>query len=95
MGSIPLETSRLRMRLLERSDAPASQKAAHAREIADTIISLPHPYPDGEAELYVVRRLVELGERRSAIFVMELRYEKRFCGPIKIRDIDRERFQGN
>jgi integrase len=60
MGNIPLETFRLRMCLLERSDAPASQKAARAREIADSTIALPHPYPDGEAELYGVSRLVEL-----------------------------------
>lgn len=44
-----------RLRPLELSDTSAIQMAAGAREIADTMISLPHPYPDGEAELYIAR----------------------------------------
>ncbi len=44
-----LETTRLRLRPLELFDSSAIQKAAGARQIADTMISLPHPYPAGES----------------------------------------------
>ena len=54
-----LKTLRLRLRPLKLSDASAIQKAASARKIADTMISLPHPYPAGEAERYVARQLDE------------------------------------
>ena len=89
-----LETSRLRMRLLEPSDAPAIQKVARAREIADTMISIPHPYPAGEAERYVARQQAERAAGRSVTFAAELKAEGRFCGLIEIRDIDREHSQG-
>jgi len=56
-----LETPRLRMRPLERSDTSAIQHAASARKIADTMISLPHPYPAGEAERYVAKQQAEVG----------------------------------
>ena len=52
MNQFVLETPRLRLRPLEQSDAPAIQKAAGAREIADTMISLPRPFPIEKAELY-------------------------------------------
>jgi len=47
-----LENPQLRLRPLKRSDASAIQKAASAQKIADTMISLPHPYPEGEAARY-------------------------------------------
>jgi len=48
-----IETLRLQLRPLEVSDSFEIQKAAGNREIADTMISLPHPYPEGEAERYI------------------------------------------
>ena len=50
-----LETLCLRLRPLERSDTSAIQKTADTREIADTMISLPHPYPADEAERQFAR----------------------------------------
>jgi len=89
-----LETPRLRIRPLEPSDAPAIRKAARAREIADTMISIPHPYPAGEAERYVARQQAERAAGRSVTFALELKAKRRFCGLIEIRDIDREHSQG-
>ena len=51
-----LKTQALLLRPLKLSDASAIQKAASARKIADTMISLPHPYPVGEAERYVAQQ---------------------------------------
>ncbi len=89
-----LETQRLRIRPLERSDTLAIQKAACVREIADTMISLPHPYPTGEAERYVARQQPEREAGRSVIFTIEQKTEGLFCGLIEVRDIDREHSQG-
>jgi len=89
-----IETLRLRLRPLEHSDASAIQNAADTREIADTMISLPHPFPMGKAELYVARKQAEVEAGRSAIFTIEQKAEVWFYGLIEVRDIDREHSQG-
>ena len=89
-----IETKRLRLRPTTPSDASAIQKSASAREIADTMISLPHPYPDGEAERYVAHKQAEREAGRSATFTIEDQQEGTFCGLIELRDIDREHSQG-
>jgi RimJ/RimL family protein N-acetyltransferase len=89
-----LETPRLRLRPLERSDASALQKAAGAREIADTMISIAHPYPAGEAERYVARQQTERKEGRSATFTIVQKAEGEFIGLVEVRDIDSEHSQG-
>jgi len=48
-----LETPRLRLRPFTPADAPAVQALAGAREVADTTLTVPHPYPDGAAEAWV------------------------------------------
>ena len=51
-----LETRRLWLRPLAPHDTEAIQAAASAKTVADTMISLPHPYPPGEAGRYVARQ---------------------------------------
>jgi RimJ/RimL family protein N-acetyltransferase len=89
-----LETPRLRLRPLELSDTPAIQKAAGAREIADTMISIPHPYPAGEAERYVARQQAEREAGLSVTFTIEQKVEGWFYGLVEVRDIDRDHSQG-
>jgi len=89
-----LKTTRLRLRPLKLSDALAIQKAASVRKIADTMISLPHPYPPGEAERYIARQLDERKTGRSFTYIIEQQEEGRFCGLVEVRDIDREHSQG-
>ena len=74
-----IETQRLRLRPLELSDALLIQKSASDREIADTMISLPHPYPAGEAESYVARQQAECEARRSVTFTIEHKVDGFFC----------------
>lgn len=88
-----LETLRFRLRPIELADAAEIQKAAEAREVSDTMISIPHPYPDGEAERYVTRQQAERNIGRSATFVIELKADGRFRGVVEVRDIDREHSQ--
>ena len=89
-----LKTPRLLLRPLKLSDASAIQKAASARKIADTMISLPHPYPPGEAERYIARQQDERKTGHSFTFTIEQQVEGLFCGLVEVRDIDREHSQG-
>jgi RimJ/RimL family protein N-acetyltransferase len=85
-----LETQRFHLRPLEQADVPAIQKAAGAREIADTMISIPHPYPEQEAERYVSRQQAERRAGRSVTFGIVFKSDGLLCGLIEVRDINRE-----
>ncbi len=89
-----LETLRLRLRPLELSDTSAIQKAASIRKIADTMISLPYPYPAGEARRYIVRQQSEQKAGHSVSFTIELNAKASFLGLVEVRDIEREHLQG-
>ena len=84
-----LETPRLRLRPLESSDAPAIQQEASVREIADTMISLPHPYPVGEAEQYIARQQAEREDGRSVTFAIEQKVKGELIGLVEVRNINR------
>lgn len=88
-----LETTRLILRPLSLADAPSIQNLASVREVADTMISIPHPYPDDEAEQYIRRQISEFEAGHSVSFVIERKSKKAFCGVIEIRDIEREHSQ--
>ena len=54
IGSLPmLETERLTLRGLELSDAPELHRLCSERDVAAVTRSIPHPYPDGEAERFI------------------------------------------
>ena len=48
-----LTTERLRLRSFTLADAPSVQRLAGRREIADTTLTIPHPYGDGVAEDWI------------------------------------------
>ena len=85
-----IETARLRLRPLEIRDAPLIHAAASAREISDTMISIPHPYPQGEADRYVNHQMSERNTGRSAAFVIEDKAQASFYGLVEVRNIDQE-----
>ena len=89
-----LDTLRLQLRPLEIFDTLDIQKTAGKREIADTMISLSHPYPIGGAELYVARMQNEREAGISVVYIIEKKVENEFCGLIEVRDIDHEHSQG-
>jgi [ribosomal protein S5]-alanine N-acetyltransferase len=89
-----LNTLRLHLRPPGSSDKRDIQKHAGAREIADTMISLPHPYTAGEAERYLTRMQYEQEAGKAVIFIIEKKAGKQFCGIIEVRDIDHEHSQG-
>lgn len=88
-----LKTRRLRLRPLHASDALSIQQAASAREIADTMISIPHPYPRGEADRYIAEQQTAREEDRAVTYVIEKSVEGHFCGLLEVRAIEREHSQ--
>ncbi|MGB3544634.1 GNAT family N-acetyltransferase [Rubrivirga sp.] len=86
------QTERLTLRPVEAGDASAIGAVARLREIADTMISIPHPYPDGEAERFVAARRADLEGGRGSTFVAET-HDGAFCGLAEIWDTDLEHEQ--
>jgi RimJ/RimL family protein N-acetyltransferase len=93
MALFMLETDRLILRSLTSADIPLIQHSASVREIADTMISIPHPYPEGEAKRYVAQKITEFEQGQSRTFAIERKSEPCFCGVVEIRDIEREHSQ--
>lgn len=87
------ETHRLILCPLSYTDIPAIQTVASVRAIADTMISIPHPYPQGEAERYVSKQHLESRAGHAVTFAIKQKSEMAFCGVIEIRDIDSEHAQ--
>jgi len=48
-----LRTERLVLRPFEAADAAAVRRLAGAREVAENTLTIPHPYPEGEAEAWI------------------------------------------
>ncbi len=48
-----LSTPRLTLRPLEAADAPAIERLAGDRAVADTTLRIPHPYPNGAANAWI------------------------------------------
>jgi len=88
-----LQTKRLHLRPLSHADASVIQAVASLREIADTMISIPHPYPYDEAERYIDRQMTASTGGYGLTFVIETQGRHEFCGIIEMRDIDHEHSQ--
>ncbi|MEM7556710.1 MAG: GNAT family N-acetyltransferase [Cyanobacteria bacterium P01_A01_bin.84] len=92
MLSLPrLSTKRLILRPLAITDAVSLQKIASDHRIADTTISVPHPYPDGEASRYILKHTAEKNTTHFA-FAIERQSESDLIGIIELHDLETEHF---
>ncbi|MFA6133076.1 MAG: GNAT family N-acetyltransferase [Phycisphaerae bacterium] len=72
-GAIPtLRTPRLVLRPFTLADAPTVQRLAGAREISDTMLSIPHPYEDGVAEGWIAGHQAAFDAKRELTLAITL-----------------------
>ena len=77
-----IKTGRLLLRPFVLADAPAVQRLAGAREIADTTLLIPHPYPDGAAENFINGVAKEWLEGKTSVFAITFADTGKLCGSI-------------
>lgn len=65
-----LQTRRLILRPFNISDASVVQSLVEVKEIADTTLHIPHPYPDGVAEEWISTHARRFGDGESAVFAI-------------------------
>ena len=91
----PLDRSaRLYLFPVSSRDVVDIQHYAADRAVADTMISVPHPYPAGEAARYVEQHSADMTRKCSFTFVLRERESENFAGIIELRAIDKEHAQG-
>ena len=66
-----LTTERLVLRPFALADAPEVQRLAGAREIADTTLTIPHPYKDGMAEAWIATHADTFVQNRGVTLAIE------------------------
>jgi RimJ/RimL family protein N-acetyltransferase len=77
-----LQTARLVLRPFSLSDAFAVRTLAGQWEIADTTLTVPHPYPDGAAELWIAAHSTGYLAGTQATFAIEERDTHELAGAI-------------
>ena len=83
MKPIPtLETDRLKLRAFSLADAADVQQLAGDRAIADTTLTIPHPYTDGDAENWIARHQPEFEQGKSVVFAVTRKADGRLVGAI-------------
>lgn len=94
MNATPtLRTSRLLLGAFEIGDAPELQRLAGAREIADTTVSIPHPYELDHALAWIGHQRRESVRGRTTNFAIRLLPGSPLIGCAGLRDIDPEHLQ--
>lgn len=88
-----LQTARLRLGAFQPEDAPELQRMAGAREIADTTVSIPHPYDLDHALAWIGNQRRESVRGRATNFAIRLLPDAPLIGCASLRDIDREHLQ--
>jgi len=88
-----LETSRLLLRGFVEADLPRLLRLAGRREIADTMISIPHPYSEDYARQWLVRARVEEQRGEGVHFAICEAVQDSLVGAIELRAIDTDHQQ--
>lgn len=89
-ASSRIVTERLVLRALLPADAPDVARLAGRREIADTTISIPHPYSEEQARDWIAARTGQDGAGKETAFAVTLKADGRLIGAVGLREINRE-----
>lgn len=93
MSLSEIQTERLVLRPLDRSDLDLIQAAAIQRDIADTMISIPFPFTRQAALHYVRFREAQMRRGRGLALTLFDAASRACYGLVEIRDIDPEHRQ--
>ncbi len=94
MSATPtLRTARLLLGSFSPEDATELQRLAGAREIADTTVSIPHPYDLDHALAWIGQQRREAVRGRATNFAIRLLADGPLIGCVGLRDIDPEHLQ--
>ena len=85
-----LQTEQLVLRPFRAEDTPALSRLAGRREIADTTISIPHPYSEAQARHWVGGLAQSFAEGKSVIFGVESKRGGTLIGSVGLRGIETE-----
>jgi RimJ/RimL family protein N-acetyltransferase len=88
-----LRTARLSLGSFSPEDATELQRLAGAREIADTTVSIPHPYDLDHALAWIGQQRREAVRGRATNFAIRLLGDGPLIGSAGLRDIDPEHLQ--
>lgn len=78
------ETERLILRRLEMSDAPRVQQFAGAVEIAANTLTMPHPYEDGVAQIFIENVSERWDKGSDFVFCIALKSDNLLMGVIGV-----------
>lgn len=79
-----LTTERLILRPFVLEDAPAVQRLAGDRAVADTTERIPHPYKDGMAEAWIAKHPQGFRDRKECTFAVVLRDGQQVIGAVSL-----------
>ena len=86
-----LHTPRLVLRPFAPADAPAVEQLASAREVADTTLNIPHPYPAGTAAAFIEGRAAAWREGAGVAYAITSRETGGFLGGVGLHLTPRHR----
>jgi RimJ/RimL family protein N-acetyltransferase len=79
-----LRSRRLILRSFVSSDAVSVERLAGAREVADTTLNIPHPYPPGAAHAWIASHAVGWAKRRNVVYAITLPSTDELVGAISL-----------
>ena len=87
---VNLQTERLVLRALRPDDAPTIAQLAGHREIADTTLSIPHPYSVEQAQEWIATHGGPQNLTKQTVFGITTRADGQLIGTVGLREINPE-----
>lgn len=85
-----LHTERLILRPFSLADAEDVRRLAGDPRIADTTLSIPHPYPEGAAEAWIATHAAGFAARKEIVFAVTEAKSGSLVGTVVLLDISVE-----
>lgn len=77
-----IRTARLLLRPYRDVDAPEVQRLAGDARVSDTTLTIPHPYPDGIAEMWIATHEAAWTSGRGAVFAITQLADDQLVGTV-------------